>query len=202
MHVKTVVSTAVGAVILACLFMGFSGHSKPGATAATPSTMHEEESADAPAQDQDEHQSVRIDLVQATLSDPVKVSAKAIGTPMGAITPGALICDSYDKTLALYDAYETHYGEEVQNRMTGGRSVLIQGTVASMPDPDSWGCVLVPAGSTMLYDGKRGVPLVEAKMANGDTVTGVTLPTMINYASREDAISETSSDQAQSQKPS
>jgi len=104
----------------------------------------------------------------------VTVTARGVS-----IVPGAIVCASYDVVSRVFHLYTAHWEDATQDAMTNGQSSLIRGKGAPAPDLKSYGCALVPPGTHMTLDSKSIVPVVTAKLPNGTTIKGVTLPEMI-----------------------
>ena len=198
MSARTVISTAVGAVVLAGLFIGLSGHSKPHSPTQAPA------SAPVPVEPV-AYQPKTISLIDTNMTGAPNVTAGGVQDAV----PGAILCDNYDKTMMVYDAYTTHWQETLMDRQSGGRYTLIHGAPDPAPNPDDFGCVLVPAGTPMRFEMTRGVPVAAAHMVNGDVVTGVTLIPLMTFpkttppsVASNPSTSETPDDQGQSQQSS
>ncbi len=170
---KTVAGTVVGAgIVLAFLFFGARGHpaAAPEASAATAS-------AAMPDAETVAYQPKTIRLVDIDVPGAPNATA---GGVQGTV-PGAILCDTYDKAMMVYDAYNTHWQETVMDQRSGGRYALIHGKPDPAPNPDDFGCVLVPVGTPMHFEMGHGVPVAAAHMANGDVVTGVTLIPLMTF---------------------
>lgn len=112
----------------------------------------------------------------AEASGPGYVAVIARGV---SVVPGAIVCPSYAAVSRMFDLYTSHWEDAMQDRMTNGQSRLIRGEAAPTPDLGSYGCALIPAGTPMMSKNGSVVPVVTAKLPNGKTISGVTLPAMI-----------------------
>jgi TPR repeat protein len=111
---------------------------------------------------------------EAKNSQYVAVTARGVS-----VVPGAIVCPSYEAVSMMFDLYAAHWEDTTQDAMTNGQSRLIRGEPAPAPDLKSRGCTLLPSGTPMMLERGSVVPVVTAKLANGKTIRGVTLPAMI-----------------------
>lgn len=94
--------------------------------------------------------------------------------------PGAVVCADLNTVNTVFDLYVSHWEDEINARMTRGRSVLIYGQPLPAPNPKTFGCALAKPGTKMtLYQG-YGVPVVSFRQANGKIFRGVTLLNMLS----------------------
>lgn len=94
------------------------------------------------------------------------------------IVPGAIVCPSHAAVSIIFDRYISHWEGATQDALTNGQSRLIRGTSAPAPNLKSLGCALIPPGTPMTLNTRNVVPIVTAKLPNGTTIRGVTLPAM------------------------
>ena len=109
-------------------------------------------------------------------SPPRYVAVTARGV---SVVPGAIVCPSHDAVSLMFDLYVSHWEDATQDAMTKGQSRLIRGQPTPAPNLKAHGCVLLPPGTPMTLDSRNVVPVVTAKLPNGTTIKGVTLPAMI-----------------------
>jgi hypothetical protein len=106
-------------------------------------------------------------------SQTLPVYAKGLGA-----VPGALICSDAQTVSALFHEYSNHWEEAMQDRVTGGQSVLLRGEATPEPKPADWGCALVKPGTRMLLEKGNVVPVVRVTLPNGNKIRGVTQASM------------------------
>jgi hypothetical protein len=104
----------------------------------------------------------------------ILATAKAVG-----VAPGAIVCPDHATVAFMYRWYVDHWTDVMQDRFTAGQSQLLRGAPTSAPPPERYGCALLPPGTAVLLERGNVVPVVSAKLANGKTVRGVTLPAMV-----------------------
>lgn len=102
------------------------------------------------------------------------VTAKALG-----FAPGAIVCADYQAVGVVFHLYSNAWAERAQDSLTRGQSKLLRGDAAPEPDPQSYGCALIPPGTTMRFHSGNVVPVVTVRMPDGKTIKGVTLPEMM-----------------------
>lgn len=102
------------------------------------------------------------------------VTARGLGA-----VPGALICPDHETLTTVFQLQGVHWEEAMQDRLTNGTSRLLRGPAIQAPEPSDFDCALLPAGTPMILVRQTPLPVVSAKLANGETVTGVTLTGMI-----------------------
>jgi hypothetical protein len=95
----------------------------------------------------------------------------AVAKAVGAV-PWAIICPDERTDDAMFHAIGEYVVEKLQEGVTHGQSVLVQGKPV-FPDAEAWGCVLVPAGTPLSVDSKNIVPIASAESADGRIYTGV-----------------------------
>jgi hypothetical protein len=104
----------------------------------------------------------------------VAVTARGVS-----VVPGAIVCPSHDAVSLMFDLYVSHWEDAAQDAMTNHQSRLVRGQPTPVPNLKAHGCALLPPGTPMTLDSRSVVPVVTAKLPNGTTVKGVTLPAMI-----------------------
>lgn len=104
----------------------------------------------------------------------VAVTARGVS-----VVPGAIVCPSHDAVSLMFDQYAAHWEDAMQDTVTNGQSRLIRGQPTPAPNLKAYGCALLPPGTPMILDTRNVVPVVTAKLPNGTTIKGVTLPAMI-----------------------
>lgn len=99
------------------------------------------------------------------------------------VVPGAIVCPDYNTVRSMFDRYVAHWTDLQQDALTNGQARLLRGQPTSAPDLGVYGCALLPSGTPMMMM-ERGnvIPVVTAKLADGTTIRGVTLPAMIGEA--------------------
>lgn len=105
----------------------------------------------------------------------IAVTARALS-----VVPGAIICRDHQTVSLMFDWYAQHWRDAQQDKLTRGQSRLIRGDSAPAPDPEAYGCVLVPAGTSMMLERGNIVPVVRVRQPDGTIVRGVTLTGMIS----------------------
>lgn len=94
---------------------------------------------------------------------------------------GAVVCSSYSTAQMIFQETES------ARRFKAGVSLEMQRQFLLIngydkgrePDMSIFGCVLVPAGTSMVIDDGNIVPVVSGRLPNGMPFAGVTLPAMI-----------------------
>ncbi len=113
--------------------------------------------------------------------------------------PGAIVCSDLATVGLVFKLYSEAWEDAVQDSMTGGQSRAIRGQSASVPDPSLYGCSLLPPGTPVEAQNAGGaldgVPLVTAKLPDGTTVHGVTLPSMLSAGSADNSPGTIASDE-------
>ena len=94
------------------------------------------------------------------------------------VVPGAIVCPDFPTLKLMFSLYTEWWSENAQNRLTNGLSSAIDGPPASTPDFEGNGCVLLPSGTPMRLEHSG---TVNAKLSDGRTISGVTLPSMVDY---------------------
>jgi hypothetical protein len=114
--------------------------------------------------------------------DPNSPSAPAEPSNMFVFTGirGAIICSNYDTVQMLFDLYTESWNEHrlraMLNRQEQHEYQLRHGPLAPPPDPQAYGCTLVPPGTRMTLETGHEYPIavVTAMMKNGQMIHGVT----------------------------
>jgi TPR repeat protein len=104
----------------------------------------------------------------------VRVTARGVS-----VVPGAIVCPSYAVVSRMFDLYVSHWEDTTQDALTKGQSRLMRGQPTPAPNLKSYGCALLSPGTPMMLETGNAVPVVTAKLPNGSTIKGVTLPAMI-----------------------
>lgn len=98
------------------------------------------------------------------------------------VVPGAIVCPDFPTFKLMFSLYTESWSENAQNKMTKGLSSAIEGPPTPEPDFESHGCALLPSGNPMrLENSDAAWSVVTAKLPNGKTIRGVTLPSMTDY---------------------
>ena len=96
--------------------------------------------------------------------------------------PGAIVCPDYNTVRSMFDRYVAHWTDLQQDALTNGQTRLLRGQPTSAPDLGVYGCAVVSPGTPMILEDGNVIPVVMAKLADGTTIRGVTLPAMIGEA--------------------
>jgi hypothetical protein len=107
----------------------------------------------------------------------------AVATALRA-APGAIVCPDLNSVSTLFHLYSIHWEESAQDAVTNGQARIIRGEAAPAPDPESFGCKLLTPGTPVSVQNAdaftTGIPMVVARMPDGETFRGVTLPGMLS----------------------
>ena len=113
--------------------------------------------------------------------DPIAASGIRVYATALLPAPGAIVCRDYNTVLAVYEQYAERWRDQLREKITKGQSRLIQGGISDV-EPAMYGCLMVPAGTTMMLEPNNVVPVVSVANKDGTVVKGVTLPSMIQQA--------------------
>lgn len=103
-----------------------------------------------------------------------------IAKSVGIVVKGAIICSNYAQVSAVFHLYNNAWEQQMQDRFSGGQSVLMRGKAAENPNAADYGCVLIAPGTVMKKENARSVvPIVDVTMHDGTILRGVTLSGMI-----------------------
>jgi len=111
------------------------------------------------------------------VSGPPSKSVTAIAHGVSVI-PGAVVCSDSQTVELVANLYEQAWQDQLEKRMTRGQSSLIHGSPAEKPDPDDYGCILVPPGTKVMLESGNAVPVVTLQLPGG-WARGVTFPNML-----------------------
>jgi uncharacterized protein len=125
------------------------------------------------ARDQQRRDATR-EAVEAKRPKFVPVTARGV-----TVVPGALVCPNLDTISLMFHLYAVHFTDTVGDALSNGQSRLLHGPPTPAPDLKFYGCALLPPGTSMLLELGNVVPVVTAKLPDGTTIRGVTLPDMI-----------------------
>lgn len=96
--------------------------------------------------------------------------------------PGAIVCPDFATFKLMFSLYTESWSENASNVMTKGLSGAVNGPPMLSPDFERHGCALLPRGAPMKLQSNNGPwSVVTAKLPNGKTIRGVTLPSMTDY---------------------
>jgi hypothetical protein len=133
---------------------------------------------------------VQVDRYPANLeSTDSGTSGTAVIARGSGAAPGAIVCADYNTVELMFHLYSHSWEEHMQAALTRGQSELINGKAAPAPDVGEYGCILLPPGTPMRQQSGNVVPVVTVKMADGNTIKGVTLGVMIASQAQTAAIS-------------
>jgi hypothetical protein len=98
--------------------------------------------------------------------------------------PGAIVCSDFASVGLVFDLYNAHWEDSMLDAMTKGQSRVLRGQSAPAPDPTLYGCSLLKPGTPVeVRSGEgllTGIPMVTAKLPDGEMIHGVTLPAMLS----------------------
>jgi hypothetical protein len=114
------------------------------------------------------------DAEQATKPNVAAVTARGVS-----VVPGAIVCPDLNTVDLMFDLYANYWSDAMQDTMTHGEAQLIRGEPAPKPQFEMYGCALLAPGTRLTMESGHVVPVVTAKLPNGKTIRGVTLPSMI-----------------------
>jgi TPR repeat protein len=115
------------------------------------------------------HQTQAEQVVTAQVSDPS--------------IPGAIVCRDYDSVRLMIRLYRNSMEENLRASIIGAeRERMLHGAPSSTPNLKRFGCVLLPSGTPMKWDGQWMPAIVTVKLSNGKTLRGVTDPSMIRVS--------------------
>ena len=95
--------------------------------------------------------------------------------------PGAIVCPDFATFKLVFSLYTESVTENAANVMTKSMSSQVDGPPMSPPNFERYGCALLPNGSPMKLQSSNGWSVVTARLPNGKTIQGVTLPSMTDY---------------------
>ena len=137
--------------------------------------------ASRPQEDSEQKQTARHVARETNLDSEVNtvpVIARGVS-----VVPGAIVCPDFPTLSSMFSLYTGSWGENFQNVLTNGRAAEIEGPPIPTPNFELYGCALLPIGTPMRQKNVGstvpGVPVVIARLPNGKTISGVTLPSMI-----------------------
>jgi hypothetical protein len=110
---------------------------------------------------------------------PLPDSAASANAKGISIVPGAIVCPNYQTTSMVFDLFVNSWEESAQDRFSNGQSRLMRGKAAPKPEPQEYGCVLLPPGTPLWPERGNMVPVVRAQIGS-HWLRGVTLPDMIS----------------------
>lgn len=109
-----------------------------------------------------------------------RVRSLADVQPGGA--PGAIVCDDLPSVQNVAEGYRDYWIDAIRERMMGPKVRELEGPPAAKPDPDLFGCSLLPPGTAVEIKGwvTQGVPEIIAQRPDGNWIYGVTLENMLS----------------------
>jgi hypothetical protein len=121
--------------------------------------------------------SVAAETTIAANPNAVAVVARGVS-----VVPGAIVCPDFATFKLMFSVYTESWSENASKVMTKGLSGAVDGPPVPPPDFERQGCALVPSGARMMLQSKNSAwSVVTAKLPNGKTIRGVTLPSMTDY---------------------
>lgn len=96
------------------------------------------------------------------------------------LVDGALVCRDYQTAEYVYGELNKarHFRKTLPPELV--KHAELAGTAPIEPRPVDFGCVLVPAGTTVMVSPDLGIPQVRGQLSGGYPFEGVTLPYMIS----------------------
>jgi len=74
-------------------------------------------------------------------------NAKAAAEVRPGGAPGAIVCDDFPTIRMISELYSKHWEDGAQDAMTDGQAHILRGPSTPMPEPELYGCSLLPPGT-------------------------------------------------------
>jgi hypothetical protein len=111
---------------------------------------------------------------KASKSTSLPTAGRLVQARRSGVLPGAIICPDLELIILMQAQFARHWEETNQDKATGGQSALIRGRAAPYPDFAAFGCAVLPSGASMTLEIDRPIPIVSARLSNGNNIRGVT----------------------------